>query len=414
MKVKYLIIFIGFVIALLLLRVATIQTNKTGLDKLRDIIPKKIESKILNIKSKLLNGRKSDAKSFYIDDEEHIFYKYYIDEENKEVSKNKPTGYLQQFDDKIIFLTGKGSFYVINLKQFDEKKISPQLINYDFKKDEKILSKGPIGYRDLKIKDNYIYVSYQKKISENCYNLAIDRSVLDLKKLNFKNFFSFEECSKKKAEGPWAVLSGGRLVFKNNFIYYSIGEMALRDISQDDESYFGKIIQINIDNPKEVKIVSKGLRNSQGLFYDDVKDLILITDHAERGGDEVNVIKDINEKSNFGWPIASYGNPYRGSNNYLKSHRDNGFKEPVFYFTEESIGISQIIGYNMNKDEGRYLLSSMRAKSIFLLNAISDEKLEINKKIYLGERIRDIIKIKDKNMFLMVLETSPAIGVIKY
>lgn len=203
-------------------------------------------------------------------------------------------------------------------------------------------------------------------------------------------------------------------MFKNNFIYYSIGEMALRDISQDDEFYFGKIIQINIDNPKEVKIVSKGLRNSQGLFYDDVKDLILITDHAERGGDEVNVIKDINEKSNFGWPIASYGNPYRGSNNYLKSHKDNGFKEPVFYFTEESIGISQIIGYNMNKDEGRYLLSSMRAKSIFLLNAISDEKLEINKKIYLGERIRDIIKIKDKNMFLMVLETSPAIGVIKY
>ena len=68
----------------------------------------------------------------------------------------------------------------------------------------------------------------------------------------------------------------------------------------------------------------------------------------------------------------------------------------------------------MNKDEGRYLLTSLRAKSIFLLNTINDEKLEINKKIILGERIRDIIKINNKKMFLIVLETSPAIGVIKY
>ena len=365
MKIKFFIIFIATISVLLLLRVATVKTNNTGIDKLRDIVPKRIKVKIFNIRNKLFIGSKSSAKSFFINDVEHIFYKYYIDEENKETSKNKPTGYLQQLDDKIIFVTGRGIFYVIDLKQFDEKKILPKLINNNFKKDEELLARGSVGVRDLKIKDGYIYISYQKKISENCYNLAIDRSVLDLKKLNFENFFSFKECSKKR-EGAWTVLSGGRLIFKNNYIYYSIGEMGLRDISQDDDSYFGKIIQININNPKEVKIKSKGLRNSQGLFYDDIKDIILITDHAERGGDEINVIKDFSELSNFGWPIASYGDPYpgQGPNTYLKSHKLNGFKEPLYYFKEEMVGISQIIGYDTNKDKNRYLLTSLRAKSI--------------------------------------------------
>ena len=413
MKKKYFIVFIVLLFALLLLRVATVQTEKTGINKLRDVVPKRVKAKILFIRSKLLNGTKSSIKSFSIDGVEHNFYKYYISEENKEVSKNKPTGYLQQSDDKIIFVTGRGIFYAIDLQQFEEKKILLKPINNNFKKDEKILARGPIGIRDLKIKDDFVYVSYQKKISENCYNLAIDRSKLDLENLNFKNFFSFKECSKKK-DSAWAVLSGGRLIFKDNYIYYSIGEMALRDISQDDNSYFGKIIKININNPKEVKIVSKGLRNSQGLFYDAAKDIILITDHAEVGGDEVNVIKDINEISNFGWPIASYADPYRGPNNYLKSHKLNGFNEPVYYFKEKRIGISQIIGYNMEKDKTRYLLTSMRGKSIFFLNFVNDEKLEIHKRIILRERIRDIIKIDEKKMYLMVLETSPAIGVIKY
>lgn len=163
MKKKYIfsIVFIGFLFALLLLRVQQVQTEKIGINKLRDIVPKRIKAKILSVRSKLLNGSISSVDSFSIDGVEHNFYKYYISEENKEVSGNKPTGYLQQFEDKIIFVTGRGLFYVIDLKQFDEKKILPIPINNNFVKDEKILARGAIGIRDLKIKDDYIYVSYQ-------------------------------------------------------------------------------------------------------------------------------------------------------------------------------------------------------------------------------------------------------------
>ena len=283
--------------------------------------------------------------------------------------------------------------------------------------DKNFLAKGPLGIRDVKIYNNQIYISYQKKISENCYNLAIAKSNLEkkLNKLEFNDFFSYEECSLKKNENAWAVLSGGRIVFKDNNIFYTIGEMAIKDVSQDENSYFGKIIKINLDDLHSPEIVAKGLRNSQGLFYDLDKDIILITDHAEVGGDEINVFKNSNEITNFGWPLASYGKPYGYKKiNYLKSHVNYGFKEPAYYFKEENIGISQIIGYKMKYNKLRYLLTTLRAKSIYFLNFLNNEKIEISKKIYLGERIRDIIKIKDEKMYLMLMETSPAIGLIKF
>tara|TARA_B110000037_G_scaffold119154_1_gene136324 strand:- start:316 stop:522 length:207 start_codon:yes stop_codon:yes gene_type:complete len=64
MKKKYFIVFIVLLFALLLLRVATVQTEKTGINKLSDVLPKKVKAKILSIRSRLLNGTKSSIKSF--------------------------------------------------------------------------------------------------------------------------------------------------------------------------------------------------------------------------------------------------------------------------------------------------------------------------------------------------------------
>ena len=56
------------------------------------------------------------------------------------------------------------------------------------------------------------------------------------------------------------------------------------------------------------------------------------------GGDEVNLNFLDNEKiANFGWPLASYGEPYPNQDKKFykekgflkKSHSDNGFEEPL-------------------------------------------------------------------------------------
>ena len=76
---------------------------------------------------------------------------------------------------------------------------------------------------------------------------------------------------------------------------FSTGDFRSRFLAQDNKSLNGKIIQINTNN-FEYKIISKGHRNPQGLFYDNENDFILSTEHGPLGGDEINLIK-LNQKN---------------------------------------------------------------------------------------------------------------------
>ena len=125
---------------------------------------------------------------------------------------------------------------------------------------------------------------------------------------------------------------------------------------QNFKSTLGKIISISLDN-KNFQYLSTGHNNPQGITYDETRDIIFSAEHGPQGGDEVN-INDLSDNraeiKNFGWPIASYGEHYGYPSEdikylyemapLLKSHRDNGFVEPLDYFVP-SIGISDIENY---------------------------------------------------------------------
>jgi glucose/arabinose dehydrogenase len=122
---------------------------------------------------------------------------------------------------------------------------------------------------------------------------------------------------------------------------------------QDLKSSFGKIIEYNITDKKK-NILSLGHRNSQGLYFDRERKLIISTDHGPKGGDEVNLINANESAVNFGWPTSSYGEHYdavplsqktKRVAPLYKSHIKHGFREPILVFTP-SIGISQIIKNN--------------------------------------------------------------------
>ena len=61
---------------------------------------------------------------------------------------------------------------------------------------------------------------------------------------------------------------------------------------------FGKILKINKNNG-EYSIVSKGHRNIQGMYFDDKNKIILSTEHGPKGGDEVNINKNIDGLTNL-------------------------------------------------------------------------------------------------------------------
>ena len=198
--------------------------------------------------------------------------------------------------------------------------------------------------------------------------------------------------------------------------------------SQDPNSSFGKIIRIFDENNSEV--YSIGHRNPQGLFVRQKNDLLISTEHGPRGGDEINI--NLNPDNviieNYGWPISSYGEHYDGKYRkhapLNKSHVDFGFIEPIKYFTP-SIAISELIkipqsfnkkftndffvsalGWKLQMHEGDLSIHHIRFNDTFTEIVYEDV-------IPIGERIRDMLYIKNNNAVLLLLESVPSLGLLK-
>jgi len=147
---------------------------------------------------------------------------------------------------------------------------------------------------------------------------------------------------------------GSSNVHHNNKIFLGIGtpeqrSSKIRALAQDNNSMFGKILEINKtdldkivakqESSLNVKIFTSGHRNPQG--FTKINDSFFSVEHGPKGGDELNkIIKD----KNYGWPIVSYGTQYgydEDGKAYDISHENNQFEEPLFALVP-SVGISAI------------------------------------------------------------------------
>ena len=327
--------------------------------------------------------------------------------------------YLEIVEDKIFSISGLGETIYFDRKNINKKKLDQKVVENNIK-DILLENKAElIGIRDLYYDDNNLYISLQHK-DKNGFTINVYRAVLNTDKLIFKLFFETKEYWPN-----YNVFSGGRLEkFKDNKILFSIGFAYEYYSPQNKNSFLGKIISIDKASSKH-ELVSYGHRNPQGLFYLKKNNMIINTEHGPKGGDEIN-FNNLNynkkEASNFGWPISSYGRPYPGEekifekNGWLeKSHKINGFIEPVKYF-DPAIGISEIIYLSEKKTNSgdKLYVSSLRAGSIYLLdldkelkNIIGEDRL-----FFENKRIRDLKFDADNNVFLIVFEFTPSIGVL--
>ncbi len=205
---------------------------------------------------------------------------------------------------------------------------------------------------------------------------------------------------------------GGASMHHNENILLSIGaptnsSQMIRDLAQNQKSFFGKIISINkesvLNNEKKaiINVYTSGHRNPQGIAK--IDDYIFSSEHGPKGGDELNSIQ---ENSNYGWPIVSYGTKYESlaSASYELNHKKNGFKEPLLQFTP-SIAISdltncskQMIEYYERK--GCLLATTLRDTSLVIILLSDDYSRVIGyEKIDFGERLRHIAKQKNSKLF---------------
>lgn len=118
---------------------------------------------------------------------------------------------------------------------------------------------------------------------------------------------------------------GCKIVFDpkdSNLLFFGIGERGHQDMAQDLTRPNGKIHRLHADGsiPRDnpfadrddatyKSIWSFGHRNPQGLAFD-LDGRLWDTEHAPRGGDELNLIR---RGGNFGWPLISFGINYNGT-----------------------------------------------------------------------------------------------------
>lgn len=331
------------------------------------------------------------------------------------------SAYLEFYNDNLFLLSSIG---IVAYSKIDKDKlVFKQIKNNinEFIGISQLKKRKSISLKDLKIFNNKIFISLTNEHKKDCWNTSIIYADLNFNELKFKKLFFPDECidSLNTKDGEFdPIQSGGRIVnLDEKTLLLTVGDYRSRQLAQNTKSIFGKILKIDI-NSKKHQIFSMGHRNPQGLFYDVNNNFILETEHGPQGGDEINII-DINENKipNYGWAIASYGEHYNGKikeneklyKDYplLKSHEQNGFIEPLKTFTP-SIGISEIVGLGQNN----YVVSSLRAQSIFFFKLDKNRKISKIEEFVLGERIRDIIF--NKNKIFIFLEDTISIGIINW
>jgi len=337
-----------------------------------------------------------------------------------------PRSYLSYYNQNLFLITGTGILMYASLDNLKDEKFVFKRIDTNF---EDIVGADYIKeklsiVRNLLIKNNKIYVSYEKKVKDKCFTNAILVSNLEFEKIIFSEFFNTNECQPFFDNGAGGNLSD----YKNDKILMSIGdyrsyEAQRNNNPQNINSLIGKIISID-EKTKEYKILSMGHRNSQGLYYDKENNVIYSTDHGPQGGDEINVnASPDGEIKNYGWGISSYGEHYGfpnadNSEKYKiaplnKSHAKYGFIEPIKYFTP-SIAPTQIIKTEKfikipNKNIiyvgalGFTNENGKRSIHQFILDA--DLKIEQHNIMPVGERVRDMIYIEELNKIFLFLES---------
>ena len=207
------------------------------------------------------------------------------------------------------------------------------------------------GLLDVAVDENFvsnqiIYFTASVSESENGSNTSLFSAKLDR-----DNLIDLKQLYKASPDSEEERHFGGSILLKNQHIYFTIGDRGNRDVNpQNLDLDGGKIYRLNLDgsipddNPffnsdnSKKAIWSYGHRNPQGIVNGFNDDEIWIHEHGPRGGDEINIIKDPKtngnplRERNYGWPKATYGINYSGSE-ITKNKTLDGVTAPYYYWT---------------------------------------------------------------------------------
>lgn len=203
------------------------------------------------------------------------------------------------------------------------------------------------------------------------------------------------------ADGTWAITSGEH------------SSDAERPFAQDLDKTYGKVIRVNIDGsvPRDNPFVgqagavdtiwSYGHRNIQGAAVDADGTLWTI-EHGPKGGDELNAPE---AGLNYGWPVISYGERYRGGAIGSGEAVAEGMEQPV-YFWDPVIapgGMAFHSGERFGAWNGDALIASLRPGGVVRLSLENGRVVEEERMLMELGRVRDV-EVLDDGSFIVLTD----------
>lgn len=205
---------------------------------------------------------------------------------------------------------------------------------------------------------------------------------------------------------------GTRIVFKDGYLYFGIGDRGKQDDAQDLTLPNGKIHRIHDDGriPKDnpfADIVGAfptlwtyGNRNPQGLDLHPVTGGIWESEHGPRGGDEINLIE---KGKNYGWPVITYGMNYSGTPITEKTEME-GMEQPKLYWTP-SIAVCGIDFYEGDvfpRWKHDLFVGGLASKELHRLQIENGQVVDSSIVLKGAGRVRDVASGPDGYLYLVL------------
>jgi len=305
----------------------------------------------------------------------------------------------------ILIVTRDGELVIVDNK--GEGKRFPLML-------DNLYTKGQGGVLDILIPsqfpdDSTVLLSYSKG-SDSANRLAVVKGQLSLTS-GITNLQPVLEVVQTKDTpvhygGKLLQLEGSALGATHGFLVTTGDGFDYREQAQVISSQLGKVLGFTIDGeplvnhpfPESPFIFTVGHRNPQGLVQGN-NGQIFLHEHGPDGGDEVNLLQ---QGANYGWPVVTLGKDYSGARiSPFKTYP--GMTDPIVNWTP-SIAPSSMLYYTDSQYPmltNSLLVTSLKAKALYVVKAVS--KAYTSSRVFdeLGERLRDIAIDHNGNILLL-------------
>jgi glucose/arabinose dehydrogenase len=285
-----------------------------------------------------------------------------------------------------------------------------------------INTSGQGGLLDIRVHPSYaangwIYASYAATVAGTS-NTGLN---LIRFKLTGNALTDLQTIFRASATNQWKGHYGSRIEFdKNGLLYLSVGEGGSSSYggasspnknAQNVQTEWGKVHRMTdagavpADNPvlpgntTATTVYSYGHRNPQGLILHPTTGDIWESEHAAKGGDELNIVQ---KGKNYGWPLVSSGVNYDGSR-ISASPTMPGVESAIYTWTPSigPCGLAFITSDMFKGWKGNLLVGGLALTYLSRLE-LNGNQVVREEKLLEGNRIRNVKQAPDGSIYVAV------------